>query len=55
MVHQRLSGWTEAYFMLRPTAKGMKLVRRGFIGSHWSQEDAVKVEKSIQHLSLVAA
>ena len=52
MVHQRLSGWTEAYFMLRPTAAGVKLVRRGFIGSHWSQEDAAKVEKS---LKLVAA
>jgi hypothetical protein len=55
MVHQLLSGWTEAYFMLRKTAKGVKLVRRGFIGSHWSQEDAVKVEKSIKHLSLIAA
>ena len=55
MVHQRLSGWTEAYFMLRQTPKGAKLVRRGFIGSHWSQEDAVKVEKSIKNLSLVAA
>ena len=55
MVHQHLSGWTEAYFMLRKTPKGVKLVRRGFIGSHWSQEDAVKVEKSIKHLSLIAA
>ena len=55
MVHQRLSGWTEAYFMLRETPKGVKLVRRGFIGSHWSQEDVVKVEKSLKHLSLVAA
>ena len=55
MVHQHLSGWTEAYFMLRKTQKGVKLVRRGFIGSHWSQEDVVKVEKSLKHLSLVAA
>ena len=55
MVHQHLSGWTEAYFMLRKTPKGVKLVRRGFIGSHWSQEDVVKVEKSLKHLSLVAA
>jgi hypothetical protein len=55
MVHQRLGGWTEAYFMLRATPKGVKLVRRGFIGSHWSQEDAAKVEKSLKHLSLVAA
>ena len=55
MVHQHLSGWTEAYFLLRRTQKGVKLVRRGFIGSHWSQEDVVKVEKSLKHLSLVAA
>lgn len=55
MVHQQLAGWTEAYFMLRETSEGVKLVRRGFIGSHWSQEDVVKVEKSLQHLSLVAA
>jgi len=55
MVHQRLAGWTEAYFMLRTTPAGVKLVRRGFIGSHWSQEDVVKIEKSLQHLSLVAA
>jgi hypothetical protein len=41
--------------MLRTTPRGMKLVRRGFIGSHWSQEDVVKVEKSLKHLSLVAA
>jgi hypothetical protein len=55
MVHQHISGWTEAYFMLRKATDGVKLVRRGFIGSHWSQEDVVKVEKSIKHLSLVAA
>jgi hypothetical protein len=55
MVHRRLSGWTEAYFTLRPTEKGMKLVRHGFIGSHWTQEDVKKVEKSLKHLSLVAA
>ena len=55
MVHQHLAGWTEAYFMLRETTEGVKLIRRGFIGSHWSQEDVVKVEKSLQHLSLVAA
>ena len=34
---------------------GLKLVRHGFIGSHWTQEDVVKVEKSLKHLSLVAA
>jgi hypothetical protein len=55
MVHQHLSGYTEAYFMLRKNGEGVKLVRRGFIGSHWSQEDVVKIEKSIKHLSLVAA
>ncbi len=55
MVHRKLSGWTEAYFMLRETTEGVKLVRRGFIGSHWTQEDVVKVEKTLQHLSLVAA
>jgi hypothetical protein len=55
MVHRKLSGWTEAYFMLRETTAGVKLVRRGFIGSHWTQEDVVKVEKTLKHLSLVAA
>src|SRR5436305_3345285 len=55
MVHRLLSGWTEAYFMLRPSPAGVKLVRHGFIGSHWTQEDVVKVEKSLKHLSLVAA
>jgi hypothetical protein len=55
MVHRTLSGWTEAYFMLRETTEGVKLVRRGFIGSHWSQEDVAKVEKTLKHLSLVAA
>src|SRR3954462_9154830 len=55
MVHRKLSGWTEAYFMLRETTDGVKLVRRGFIGSHWTQEDVVKVEKTLKHLSLVAA
>ena len=55
MVHRRLSGWTEAYFMLRQTAAGVKLVRHGFIGSHWTHEDVAKVEKSLKHLSLVAA
>ena len=55
MVHRKLSGWTEAYFMLRDTAEGPKLVRRGFIGSHWTQEDVVKVEKTLKHLSVVAA
>jgi hypothetical protein len=55
MVHRKLSGWTEAYFLLRETPKGPKLVRRGFIGSHWTQEDVVKVEKTLKHLSLVAA
>jgi hypothetical protein len=55
MVHRRLSGWTEAYFMLRQTPAGVKLVRHGFIGSHWTHEDVAKVEKSLKHLSLVAA
>ena len=55
MVHRRLSGWTEAYFMLRATGAGVKLVRHGFIGSHWTHEDVKKVEKSLKHLSLVAA
>jgi hypothetical protein len=54
VVHRRLSGWTEAYFMLRQTAEGVKLVRHGFIGSHWTHEDVEKVEKSLQHLKLVA-
>jgi hypothetical protein len=54
MVHRRLSGWTEAYFMLRQTKDGVKLVRRGFIGSHWTHEDVEKVEQSLQHLRLVA-
>src|SRR5438309_10150460 len=55
MVHRSLSGWTEAYFMLRPSPAGLKLVRHGFIGSHWTQEDVVKVDKSLNHLALVAA
>ena len=55
MVHRKLSGWTEAYFMLRETPAGPKLIRRGFIGSHWTQEDVVKVEKTLKHLSVVAA
>jgi len=55
MVHRKMSGWTEAYFMLRQTDDGVKLVRRGFIGSHWTQADVVKIEKTLKHLSLVAA
>jgi hypothetical protein len=55
MVHRTLSGWTEAYFMLRQTTEGVKLVRRGFIGSHWTHEDVAKVEKSLKHLTVVAA
>jgi len=51
VAHRRLSGWTEAYFMLRPTPEGLKLVRHGFIGSHWTQEDVEKVQR---HLQLVA-
>jgi len=54
VVQRRLSGWTEAYFFLRQTSDGVKLVRHGFIGSHWTHEDAKKVEKSLQHLRLVA-
>ena len=54
VVHRRLSGWTEAYFMLRATRAGVKLVRRGFIGSHWTHEDVKKVEKDLKHLRLVA-
>src|SRR3954454_7547004 len=55
MVHQRLAGWTEAYFMLRGTPKGVKPLRRRFIVSHWSQDDVLKAEKSHKPLSLVAA
>src|SRR3954467_5610119 len=51
MVHQHLSGWTEAYFMLRKTPKGVKLVRRGFIGSHWSPVDAGKGQNKNHHPS----
>ena len=55
VVQRRLSGWTEAYFLLRATPKGMKLVRHGFIGSHWTHEDMKKLETSLKHLRLVAA
>ena len=55
VVQRRLSGWTEAYFLLRATRDGMKLVRHGFIGSHWTHEDVKKVETSLKHLRLVAA
>src|SRR5438270_12031897 len=51
MVHRRLSGWTEAYFMLRQTGQGLRLIRHGFIGPHWTQQD---VEQVRRHLRLVA-
>ena len=51
MIHRRLSGWTEAYFMLRQTGQGLRLIRHGFIGPHWTQQD---VEQVRRHLRLVA-
>src|SRR5436305_12885996 len=42
LVHQHLSGWSEAYLLLRRTQQVAKLVRRGFTASHWSKEEVVE-------------